>query len=154
MNELADEIEMILDGTGLAWTRREDSWAVPADGVARELRISRTEVGVSVDAVLIEWDEAAPEGLEALSRFLDATRPDLRGAYCGLEETRAMISAAVDRATLETGIPEAIQAASFGCRFLTRAAIALLTPELARKYLMFVGPAVPDSSASGTAGPT
>jgi hypothetical protein len=154
MNELAAEIEMILDGTDLAWTRREDSWAVPADGVARELRISRIEGGVRIDAVLIEWDEAAPESLEAMSRFLNAARPELRGTSCTLEGNRASIGFDVEKTDLEDSVPEALRAVSTGCRFLTHPAKALLTPDLARKYLTFVGPALPDSSASGTAGRT
>ena len=135
MNDLAEEIEMTLDSTGRPWTRREDSWAVPANGVARELRVSRTADGLRVDAVLIEWDEAAPESLEALTRFLDAART----VRHEVEATRAIVLAEVPAERLESELPAALDAVSAGCRFLAREAKALLTLDLARKYLSFVG---------------
>ena len=135
MNDLAEEIEMTLDSTGRPWTRREDSWAVPADGVARELRVSRAGDGLRVDAVLIEWDEAAPESLQALTRFLETART----VRFEVEATKATVLAEVSAERVESELPAALAAVSSGCRFLAREAKALLTPDLARKYLSFVG---------------
>lgn len=133
MNDLAEEIEMTLDSTGRTWTRREDSWAVPTDGVARELRVSRAADGLRIDAVLIEWDEAAPESLAALARFLEAARP----YRCEIEATRATLLAEVSAERVESELPAALATVSAGCRFLAREAKALLAPDLARKYVMF-----------------
>ena len=60
MSSLAlDDIEMCLDAAGLPWSRRDQGWAVPAAGdVTRELLVLPAEDGLTVDAVLIEWDEA------------------------------------------------------------------------------------------------
>ena len=136
----AEQIEMALDGAGLPWTRRESGWAVtPPDGAGRELLV-RAADGLLVDAVLAEWDEAAPESLAALKLFLERAQASIRGVRCTIEGTQARILAEVSAEEIEGELPRAIQVVSAGCRFLAREARALLEADLARQYLAFHSP--------------
>jgi hypothetical protein len=133
-----DTIEMVLDGSGLSWSRREDNWAVTApEGVARELLVGRTEKGLKVDAVLVEWDEAGPGCLEALEHFRARAEKSIRGIRCRIDGTLARIEADVPADEVESKLEEALLAVSAGCRFLAREARALLDVELARAYVAF-----------------
>lgn len=137
---LAEDVEMTLDAAGLPWTRRDHTWAVAAPGaVVREIRITPTEAGVHLDAVLIEWDEATPEALEALSLFLTTAGRDVPGVGCSLDGTRARLSADVAGAEIEHRLGEAVRTMSAGCRLLAGGARALLASDLARQYLSFLG---------------
>jgi hypothetical protein len=134
----ADTIEMALDGTGLVWVRREVGWAVTAPGgVARELLVGRTEEGLKVDAVLVEWDESGPECREALEHFLAKAEKSIRGIRCRIEGTHARVEADVPADQVESELEGALLAVSAGCRFLAREARALLDVELARAYVSF-----------------
>src|SRR5205085_12373765 len=127
----ADTVEMVLDGTGLPWARREMGWAVTAPGgVARELLVGRTEEGLRVDAVLVEWDETGPECREALEHFLARAEKSIRGIRCCIAGTLARIEADVPADQVESKLEEALLAVSAGCRFLAREARALLDMEL------------------------
>jgi hypothetical protein len=132
-----EQIEMVLDSADLPWTRRDNGWAVTADGAVRELLVGPHEGGLQVDAILVEWEDAAPEALAALGCFLERAEPQLHGARCRIEGTQARLLAEVSAAEMESGLPHALQAVSFGCRSLAREARALLEVDLARQYLMF-----------------
>jgi hypothetical protein len=132
-----EQIEMALDSAGLPWTRRDNGWAVTADGAGRELLVRPHEGGLQVDAILVEWEDAAPEALAALGCFLERAEQHLRGAHCRIEGTHARLLAEVSADQMESGLPHALQAVSFGCRSLAREARALLEVDLARQYLMF-----------------
>lgn len=134
----AEEVEAALDISGLAWCRREASWAVPAAGGAlRELHVLRVPGGVRVEAVLVEWDEATPEACQALAQFLNAARDSLRHAHCETDASQARVVAHVEGTELESGLTHALLGVSAGCRFLAREARALLVPDMARHYLQF-----------------
>jgi len=132
-----DQIEMALDSAGLPWTRRDNGWAVTADGAGRELLVGPHEGGLLVDAILVEWDEAAPEALAALGCFLERAEHNLRGARCRIEGTQARLLVEVSAVEVESGLPHALQAVSFGCRSLAREARALLEVDLAQQFLAF-----------------
>jgi hypothetical protein len=134
----AEEIEAALDVSGLPWCRRDTGWAVPAaDGVPRELHVSETLDGVRVEAILVEWDEAADEARQALAQFLGAAEVSLLNARCEVDGSQARVFAFVGGAELEAGLTHALFGVSAGCRFLAREARALLVPEMARHYLQF-----------------
>jgi len=138
--QLAEDVEMTLDAAGRTWTRRDDSWAVPAAGeVAREIRVTRTDAGIHLDAVLIEWDEAAAESREALTLFLKRTERDVPGVGCSLDGTLARLSADIPVEQIESRLGEVLRSMSAGCRLLAPGARALLSLELARQYLSFLG---------------
>jgi len=137
----AEQIEMALDGAGLPWTRRESAWAVtPPNGVGRELLVSRLDDALLVDAVLVEWDEATTECLEALQLFLERAETSIAGVRCTIKGTQARILAEVSAGAVESELPAALQAVSAGCRFLAREARALLEVDLARRFLAFHSP--------------
>jgi len=139
MSTLAlDDIEMCLDAAGLPWSRRDQGWAVPAAGdVTRELLVLPADDGLTVDAVLIEWDEATPVCREALALFLANGERDVGGIQCVIEGTRARVVARVPADRVEAGLAEALKSVSAGCRLLAREARALLAPDLAGLYLGF-----------------
>jgi len=137
---LAEDVEMTLDADGWAWTRRDAGWAVPSAGeVTREIRVIPTDDGVRLDAVLIEWDEAAAESREALALFLKRAERDVPGVGCSLDGTLARLSANVPAGQIECRLGEALRSMFAGCRLLAAGARALLSPELARQYLSFLG---------------
>ena len=93
---LAEDGEMTLDADGWAWTRRDDGWAVPSAGEGnREIRVIPTDGGARLDAVLIEWDEAAAESREALTLFLKRAERDVPGVGSSLDGTLARLAANV-----------------------------------------------------------
>jgi len=138
--QLAEDVEMTLDAAGWVFTRRDGAWAVPAAGeVAREIRIMPTDTGIHLDAVLIEWDEAEAESREALALFLKMAGRDVPGVDCSLDGTLARLSAKVPTEQIESRLGEVLRSMSTGCRLLAPGARALLSPELARQYLSFLG---------------
>src|SRR5205823_4520793 len=99
---LAEDVEMTLDADGWAWTRRADGWAAPSAGeVTREIRVTPTDSGIRLDAVLIEWDEAAAESREALALFLKIAGRDVPGVGCSLDGTLARLRADVPAEQIE-----------------------------------------------------
>jgi hypothetical protein len=134
-----DVVEMALDGTGIAWMRRETGWALTPPGLARESNVVAEENEVRVEAVLIEWDEAREVSVEALRVFLTRAEAELTGVRCRLGGTRARIEAVVPEEQLESELEAAIRDVVGGCRALAREARALLDGELARHYLAFSG---------------
>jgi hypothetical protein len=133
-----DSVETALVESGLPWARRDDAWAVTAPGGGtRVLLVTPTVEGVRVAAVLVEWDEADSESLDALRRFLALAAESPRGVGFVVEGTRASLTADVLTTNVEAGLPEALSAVVAACRTLAREARALLEPELARTYLEF-----------------
>ncbi|HWG47330.1 MAG TPA: hypothetical protein VN688_31495 [Gemmataceae bacterium] len=127
-----------LDAAGLAWSRREGGWAVPATSDRPgELRVRRVPGGVRVEAVLVEWDEAEPKETAGLARFLFAAQASLRFARCELNSHGACVISHAETVRLETDLGHSLRAVAAGCRLLTRAARALAAPEVARRYLRF-----------------
>jgi hypothetical protein len=137
---LSEDIEMTLAAAGFAWTRRGDTWAVPTAGeVTREIRLTSTDDALHLDAVLIEWDEITEESREALTLFLKMAGRDVAGVDCSLDGTQARLSAMVPVDAKEDRLGGVLRAMSAGCRLLARGARALLSPDLARQYLSFLG---------------
>ncbi|HJT76866.1 MAG TPA: hypothetical protein VJ739_06650 [Gemmataceae bacterium] len=135
----ADEvIEAALEASGLAWSRRDTAWAVPANEILpRELKIRSVPGGVKLEAVLAEWDEIMPECGEALARFLVAAQAGLRGARCEMDATTARVTALVGAEQIDSDFVHALMGVAAGCRLLARQAVALLLPDMARAYLAF-----------------
>jgi hypothetical protein len=135
----ADEVvEAVLETSGLAWSRRERGWAVPAaENCPRELRISAEPGVVRVEAVLADWDEIGGVEAEALARFLYLAQPGLRCARCELHERQARISSVIEAEHLETELVHGLRGVAAGCRLLARETTALLVPEMARALLEF-----------------
>jgi len=135
----ADEVvETVLETSGLAWSRRERGWAVPAaEHCPRELRIGAEPGLVRVEAVLADWDEIGVVEAEALARFLYQAQPGLRFARCELHERQARISSVIEAEHLETDLLHGLRGVAAGCRLLARETTALLVPEMARALLEF-----------------
>jgi hypothetical protein len=131
-------VEAVLETSGLAWSRRERGWAVPAaENSPRELRISAEPGQVRVEAVLADWDEIGVVEAEALARFLYLAQPGLRCARCELHERQARVSSVIETEYLETDLPHGLRGVAAGCRLLARETTALLVPEMARALLEF-----------------
>ncbi len=144
----ADEvIEAALEASGLAWSRRDTAWAVPANEILpRELKIRSVPGGVRVDAALVEWDEIMPECSEALARFLVTAQAGLRGARCEIDASAARVAALVGTEQIDSDFVHALRGAAAGCRLLARQALALLLPDVARAYLAFQREAEPGAA--------
>ena len=137
----AEFLEAALEGSGLAWARREKGWAVPAnDRLPRELHLGIIPGGVRVEAVLAEWDELGPAEREALALFLATAQAGLRGARCELNGQSARIAALVEAAHIDTGLGHALLAVAVACRQLARPAAALLAPDVAAAFLEYHKP--------------
>jgi hypothetical protein len=132
-------IEAALESSGLRWTRRETTWAVPAtEYLVRELHVLSVPEGVRVEALLVQWDEPMGEAAaEALPLFLCAGQAGLRFARCELAERAARIVSLADTAHVETELEHSLRSVAAGCRLLAREAQALLVPEVARAFLDF-----------------
>jgi hypothetical protein len=138
---VAEALEAALEASGLAWARREKSWAVPAnDRLPRELHVGAGSGGVRVDAVLAEWDEIGPAEHEALALFLATAQAGLRGARCQLDGQSARVAALVEADHVDTDLGHALQAVAVACRLLARPATALLTTQVAAAFLEFHKP--------------
>jgi hypothetical protein len=135
----ADEVvEAVLETAGLAWSRRERGWAVPAaEGSPRELRISAEPGWVRVEAVLADWDEIGRVEAEALARFLYLAQTGLRFARCELHERQARIGSLIEADYLDNDLLHGLRGVAAGCRLLARETAALLVPEMAAALLDF-----------------
>jgi hypothetical protein len=136
-----EALEAALEASGLAWSRREKAWAVPAsERIPRELVVRTIPGGARVEAVLIEWDVLAPAEEAALADFLLAAQTGLRGARCELGERTARAVCVLETAHVETDLVHGLSSVAVACRLLMRAAAALLTPEVAHAFLEFQKP--------------
>jgi hypothetical protein len=132
----ADLIESALAPTGLAWSRRDNVWAIPAADVTRpEIVLRPVAGGVRVEAVLIQADELAGAETAALVEFLRRAQADLRGARCEMDASGACASAEIATERLEEDLAVAIAAVADACRRMRQEARALLRPAVARAYL-------------------
>jgi hypothetical protein len=131
-------VEAVLETSGLAWSRRERGWAVPAaENSPRELRITVEPGRVRIEAVLADWDEIGGVEAEAVARFLYLAQPGLRCARCELHDRQARISSMIEAEHLETDLLHGLRGVAAGCRLLARETAALLVPEMARALLEF-----------------
>jgi hypothetical protein len=132
-----EEIEAVLDESGLAWVRRGEAWAVPvAAGLPCEVTIVAGPDRARAEAILAEWDEAEAAGVPALALFLELAGPGLRGCRGELGRGRACLVAMYHD---EQGLARRLRGVASGCRRLAREARALLSPALAAAYLAFQG---------------
>jgi hypothetical protein len=134
-----ESVEGALVGTGLAWTKRERGWAVPAtEKMPREIQIVPAGAVLTVEAMLSDWDEIGAAQTEALARFLLAAQASLRWARCDLDERSARVLARVEGAQVDADLGHALLGVAAGCRMLSRETAALHHPDAARAYLEFV----------------
>jgi hypothetical protein len=137
----AEVLEAALEASGLAWSRREKGWAVPAsERIPREVRVRAVPSGARAEAVLAEWDEIGTAERDALAGFLLATQAGLRGARCELDDQSARAVAVIEAARLDADLADGLMSVAVACRLLTRPAAALLSPEVARAFLEFRQP--------------
>jgi hypothetical protein len=132
----AEAVEAALDAAGLAWRRREDGWAVPADGrLVPEIDVQPEPEGVRVEVVLTSWDEEADT--TALAQFLTLAQQCLRFARPSLTAGQAGLAAYVPAGDVETALPRTVAGVAAEARLLAREAAVLLLPQVARAYLEF-----------------
>jgi hypothetical protein len=137
----AEVVEAALEASGLGCSRRDRAWAVPAsERVPREVRVGAVPGGARVEAVLAEWDEIGTAERDALAGFLLAAQAGLRGARAELDERTARVAAVVEASRLDAELADALMSVAVACRLLTRAAVALLSPEVAQVFLEFHRP--------------
>lgn len=133
-----DAVATALAASGLAWSRRGDSWVIPATlDRPWELRVRQVTDGVRVEALLTGWDEGEPRETDALARFLVMAQSFLRCARCELAPDGARVVSHASLARLETDLGHSLRAVMVGCRLLAREARALTVPEVGRGYLRF-----------------
>jgi hypothetical protein len=136
--QLDEAVAEALELAGLAGTRRDDGWVIPAGGrLVREIVLTPAGDGVLVRAVLVEWDEVGQAEVEAVRQFLEQARDGLRFARGELEATRAVVTALVVGSRMAEGLADAVGGVAAVCRLLAREVNALLHPEAARTYLEF-----------------
>jgi len=132
-----EQVESVLEASGLEWARREQSWAVV--GLLREVRVTAVPGAVQLVAVLADWDEIAPECRDALAEFLLRAQASLCFARCEIGPTQARIVSQAHLSTLDVDLMDSLRGVTTGCQRLTREVEALLRPELARMYRAFHG---------------
>jgi hypothetical protein len=133
-----EALEAALEASGLAWSRRDTLWAVPAtERIPRELQVRAVPGGARVEAVLAEWGEVGDAERQALADFLLAAQAGLRGARCELDGSSARVVALVEATHLDTELADGLMSVAVACRLLVRAVAALLAPDAARAFLGF-----------------
>ncbi len=133
-----DAVVTALAASGLAWSRRGDSWVIPATvDLPWELRVRQVTDGVRVEALLTGWDEEEPRETDALARFLVLAQGFLRYARCELDRDGARVVSHASLGRLEGDLRHSLRAVMVGCRLLAREARALTVLEVGRCYLRF-----------------
>jgi hypothetical protein len=130
-----DAIEGVLSQSGLAFVRRDASWAAPAPaGLPTEIVVSPLADGVRVEAMLAAWDEVSAPSRDALAEFLLAAQRGLRCARAELGSQLARVTALVRTESLDPDLLHGLRGVSAGARALAREASMLLSPEAAGLY--------------------
>lgn len=137
--EIEEALEAAIDASGLNWSRRETTWAVPAtDGLPRELLVTRVPAGARVEAVLAEWTgDLGQDEAQALAELLSTAQAGVRFARCEMQDHSARAVSLAATETLDSDLTHSLMGVAAACRLLAREAEAVLVPEVARAYLDF-----------------
>lgn len=128
-----------LEQAGYAWKRREQAWVLPAGGrLLREVAITPEDGGLRVQVILMQWDGAGAEEIEAVARLLCRAQLGLRFCRAELGTGRAALVALVQTQHADEALADSVGAVAAGCRFLAREVAALLVPETAKAFLQIV----------------
>ena len=131
-----DAVECALDALGAAWKRREDGWVIAASAKTPcEIHVISNEDGVRIEGVLASWE--GETGLVALTALLRRAEAETDGVRF---EMRHGSAAAFTTVRDERGIGMAVGRIARVARLMGReAALLLLEPEMAERYLAFLG---------------
>src|SRR5262249_23520689 len=130
-----DAIEAVLSQSGLAFVRREASWAAPAPaGLPGELVVRQHADGARGAAMLTPWGELSALRRDALAEFLMAAQGGLRCARCELGSQSARVTALVRTEDLDPDLLHGLRGVLAGTRLLAREASMLLSPQAAGIY--------------------
>jgi hypothetical protein len=129
-------VEAVLAGSGLPWSKRDASWVIPAtSGRPQEIRVSLSDQGVRVEAVLSSWTQISTAGRQAVAEFLCRSQFGFRFCRAAMDATSARIVSSVeDLEFAEAELLDAVGSVEVACHLLAHEPLALLNDELAEAY--------------------
>lgn len=133
-----EELETVLSECGLAWSKREERWVIPAGEGRPELSIELRDGRARTATRVAALDDVGSESREAIHAFLVLAHDSVRFARFEAlgEEVVAASYATADR--LEIELPHSLRATIAAWRGVVSEVQALTSPELARSYLTFL----------------
>jgi hypothetical protein len=133
-----EAIAAALEEMGLAWTRRESEWVVPASArVPCEVVLGLSGDEVRVAAVLVVREEIGARETRALGHFLRRAEVSFRSVSLRLDGNKAVAEACLPAAEIDARLSDAVGGVLSAARVLSREAEAMLLPEVARAYEEF-----------------
>jgi hypothetical protein len=129
-------VEAVLAGSGLPWSKRDAAWVVPAaSGRPQEIRVSLSNQGVRVEAVLSSWTRISTAGRQAVADFLCRSQFGFRFCRAAMDDTSVrVVSSVEDVEFAEAELLDALGSVEVSCRLLAHEPLALLSEELAEAY--------------------
>jgi hypothetical protein len=136
----AETVEAGLDGLGVPWKRRKSGWHVPVGPRwPCEVSLAAFANTLRVEAVLASWDDCSDVEAAALELLLKRVGADCPGVRFERGERQAIAWAELPEGFSERAVLETVCRVAAGARLLSREVSALLTPEVAERYLRFFG---------------